>query len=125
MVCDYLRRLTFLDHDTIRSLDADTGSRPGERRAQRALARAVCSMVHGDAEAERAEKAGAALFSEEIATLDERTLLEVFAEVPTTTLSRTSLDGEGLSVVAAFVEVGAFGLAQPGSHRDRARVAPM
>ena len=47
VVCDYLRRLTFLDHDTIRSLDADTESRPGERRAQRALARAVCSMVHG------------------------------------------------------------------------------
>jgi tyrosyl-tRNA synthetase len=106
VVCDYLRRLTFLDHDTIRSLDADTESRAGERRAQRALARAVCSMVHGDAETERAEKAGAALFSEEIATLDERTLLEVFAEVPTTMLSRTSLDGDGLSVVAAFVEVG-------------------
>ncbi len=106
VVGDYLRRLTFLDHDTILSLDADTGSRPEERRAQRALARAVCSMVHGDAEAERAEKAAAALFSEEIDTLDERTLLEVFAEVPTTTLSRSTLDGAGLSVVAALVEVG-------------------
>jgi tyrosyl-tRNA synthetase len=106
VVGDYLRRLTFLDHQTILSLDADTESRASERSAQRALARAVCSMVHGDEEAERAEKAGAALFSEEIVTLDERTLLEVFAEVPTTTLSRSSLDGDGLAVVAALVEVG-------------------
>ena len=82
--------LTFLDHDTIRALDADTESRPSERRAQRALAREVCSMVHGEPKTERAEKAGAALFSEEIADLDERTLLEVFAEVPTTTLPRTA-----------------------------------
>ncbi len=105
-VRDYLRRLTFLDHEAILELDADTDSRPGERRAQRALARSVCSMVHGDAEAERAEKAGEALFSEEIGTLDERTLLEVFAEVPTTTISRAVLDGAGLPVVAALVEVG-------------------
>jgi tyrosyl-tRNA synthetase len=106
VVRDYLRRLTFLDHDTIVSLDADTESSPGERRAQRALARAVCSMVHGDEEADRAEKAGAALFSEEIASLDERTLLDVFAEVPTTTMSRTLLDGAGLPVVTALVDVG-------------------
>jgi tyrosyl-tRNA synthetase len=106
VVRDYLRRLTFLDHDTIASLDEDTDSRPGERMAQRALARAVCAMVHGEAEADRAEKAGAALFSEEIASLDERSLLEVFAEVPTTTMSRTLLDGAGQSVVTALVEVG-------------------
>jgi len=98
--------VTTCDHDPIVSLDADTESSPGERRAQRALARAVCSMVHGDEEADRAEKAGAALFSEEIASLDERTLLDVFAEVPTTTMSRTLLDGAGLPVVTALVDVG-------------------
>lgn len=105
VVCDYLRMLTFLDHDTIRALDADTEERPSERKAQRALARAVCTLVHGEAETDRAEKAGAALFSEEIADLDERTLLEVFAEVPTTTLARSTLDA-GLNVVNTFVDVG-------------------
>ena len=105
VVCEYLRILTFLDHDTIRSLDEATVQRPNERKAQRALAREVCSLVHGETETARAEKAGEALFSEEIATLDERTLLEVFAEVPTTTLARSTLD-PGLSVVSTFVDVG-------------------
>ena len=121
VVRDYLRRLTFLDHDTIVSLDADTESSPGERRAQRALARAVCSMVHGDEEAERAEKAGAALFSEEIASLDERTLLEVFAEVPTTTMSRSLLDGAGLPVVTALVDVGLSASRNQARTRDQPR----
>jgi tyrosyl-tRNA synthetase len=131
VVRDYLRRLTFLDHDTIASLDEDTDSRPGERMAQRALARAVCAMVHGEAEADRAEKAGAALFSEEIASLDERSLLEVFAEVPTTTMSRTLLDGAGQSVVTALVEVGLCGsrnqarsaITQGGAYVNNRRVA--
>jgi tyrosyl-tRNA synthetase len=116
VVCDYLRMLTFLDHDTIRALDVDTEERPSERKAQRALARAVCTLVHGEAETDRAEKAGAALFSEAIADLDERTLLEVFAEVPTTTLARSTLD-TGLNVVNTFVDVGLF------ASRGQARTA--
>jgi tyrosyl-tRNA synthetase len=106
VVCDYLRILTFLDHDTIRALDSDTEQRPNERKAQRALAREVCTIVHGEAETSRAEMAGRALFSEEVATLDERTLLEVFAEVPTSTFARSALDGDGLNVANTFVEVG-------------------
>ena len=106
VVGDYLRYFTFLDHDTIRSLDADTEQRPSERRAQRALACEVCNLVHGTEETERAEKAGAALFSEEIADLDERTLLEVFAEVPTTTLPCSVLDSGSLNVLNTFVDVG-------------------
>jgi tyrosyl-tRNA synthetase len=63
VVGSYLRILTFLDHDTIRSLDEDTENRPGERRAQKTLAREVCTLVHGAEETDRAEKAGEALFS--------------------------------------------------------------
>jgi tyrosyl-tRNA synthetase len=101
--------LTFLDHDEIRELDVATESSPGERRAQRALARQMCTVLHGADETDRVEKASAALFSEEITTLDERTLLEVFAEVPTSSMQRTVLDGpdhSGLPVVDALVQVG-------------------
>jgi tyrosyl-tRNA synthetase len=117
VVCNYLRILTFCDHDTIHALESDTETRPGERRAQRALAREVCTLVHGEAETDRAEKAGAALFSEEIATLDERTLLEVFAEVPTSTFQRSVLDGEGAAVLNMMVDVGLF------ASRSQARTA--
>ncbi len=44
----YLRYFTFLDHDTIRSLDAATAEHPERRAAQRALAREVCTLVHGE-----------------------------------------------------------------------------
>ena len=38
--------------------------------------------------------------------MDERTLLDVFADAPSTTLSRTRLDGEGLTLVDLLVETG-------------------
>jgi tyrosyl-tRNA synthetase len=117
VVCDYLRRLTFLDHDTIRQLDSDTEDNPGQRLAQKALAREMCVLVHGAAEADRAEMASAALFSEEISNLDEQMLLDVFAEVPTSTMARSVLEPPGLSVVEALVEVGLCG------SRNQARTA--
>ena len=67
----YLRYFTFLDHDAIRALDAATAEHPERREAQRALARAVCTLVHGEAEAARAEAAAQALYSAGLASLDE------------------------------------------------------
>jgi len=46
-----LRFFTFLDHETILELDEALVSAPQERRAQRALANAVVTLVHGDAAA--------------------------------------------------------------------------
>ncbi|HEX3946298.1 MAG TPA: tyrosine--tRNA ligase [Acidimicrobiales bacterium] len=109
MAGTYLRYFTFLDHDQILALDQDTAERPQARQAQRALAREVCTLVHGAAEVERAERAAAALFGEDIADLDERTLLDVVDDAPTTTVDRTALlDGAtgGLSLVDALVRVG-------------------
>ena len=86
-----LRYLSFLDHDTIRELDELIQVAPQERGAQRALAREVVTMVHGDDAATKAERASAALFGESIAELDEATLLEVVADAPSSTWSREEL----------------------------------
>lgn len=102
----FLRYFTFLSHDEIAQLDRDTAEHPERRAAQRALAREVCTLVHGAAETERAEAAAAALFSEGIADLDEATLLEVCAEAPTTDLSRGEADGAGVGLVDLFVRSG-------------------
>jgi tyrosyl-tRNA synthetase len=91
MMAQMLRFFTFLDHETILQLDEATVSAPQERRAQRALANAVVAMVHGEAVAANAERAGEALFSEAIADLDEATLLQVVADAPSSTLSRSEL----------------------------------
>jgi tyrosyl-tRNA synthetase len=110
VVGDYLRYFTFLSHPEIEALDAETTAHPERRAAQRALARAVCELVHGSAEAERAERAAGALFGEEIASLDERTLLDVVEDAPATTVARRALEGSpdapGLHLVDVLVTTG-------------------
>jgi tyrosyl-tRNA synthetase len=106
VVGSYLRYFTFLPHDRLAALDAVTAEHPERREAQRVLAREVSSFVHGPAEMERAEAAASALFSESIVELDEPTLLDVFAEAPSTELARAQLEGEGLLLVDLLVETG-------------------
>ena len=86
-----LRFFTFLDHETILELDEATRTRPQERQAQRAIANAVVTLVHGEAAARQAERAGEALFAESIAQLDEATLLQVVADAPSSTWSRAEV----------------------------------
>ena len=104
VVASYLRYFTFLSHDEIRGLDDATVLHPERRDAQRALARQVCTLVHGESETARAEEAANALFGEEVAALDERTLLDVFADAPSTRLSRGRLDDGSLALVDLLAE---------------------
>ncbi|MDQ3758200.1 MAG: tyrosine--tRNA ligase [Actinomycetota bacterium] len=100
VVGQYLRYFTWLPREEIEALDAATAERPEKREAQRALAREVTALVHGAEEAERAEQAAAVLFTEEIASLDERTLLAVLAEVPSSEVAA------GTTLVDALVATG-------------------
>ena len=106
MVGTYLRYFTFLSHDEIVALDAATAEHPERREAHRVLARQVCTLVHGADETARAEHAAAALFGGELADLDERTLLDVFADAPSTDLPATRLDGGGDLLVDLLAETG-------------------
>jgi tyrosyl-tRNA synthetase len=87
-----LRYFTFLDHETILELDEATRLAPQERRAQRAAANAIVTMVHGEDATRRAERAGEALFAETIADLDEATLLQVVADTPSSKVTRSELE---------------------------------
>jgi tyrosyl-tRNA synthetase len=94
MVGAYLRFYTFLSHEEIEALDAETAAHPQRRAAQRALAREIVALVHGEAEVIRCEEASAALFSEEIAALGEDMLLAVTEDAPSTQIGRqVFLDG--------------------------------
>ena len=127
-----LRFFTFLDHDVILELDEATRTAPQERRAQRALANAVVSFVHGDEAARNAERAGEALFSEEIAALDEATLLQVVADAPSSTLPRSELQ-TGIEPVDLLVRCDLAGskaearrfLEQGGVYVNNRRVEPL
>ncbi len=127
-----LRFFTFLDHDVILELDEATRTAPQERRAQRALANAVVSFVHGVEAAQNAERAGEALFSEEIAALDEATLLQVVADAPSSTIARSELQtGIGpvellvrCDLAASKAEARRF-LDQGGVYVNNRRVEPL
>ncbi len=93
-----IRYLTFLEHAEIEALDSETAAHPERRSAQKALARSVVAMVHGDDEVAKCEKASAALFSHEIAELSEEMLLAATEDAPSTDLSRTELL-DGLTLV--------------------------
>jgi tyrosyl-tRNA synthetase len=93
-----IRYLTFLEHAEIEALDSETAAHPERRSAQKALARSVVAMVHGDDEVAKCEKASAALFSHEIAELSEEMLLAATEDAPSTDLPRTELL-DGLTLV--------------------------
>jgi tyrosyl-tRNA synthetase len=106
VVGTYLRYYTWLDRARIEELEAAVAAHPEARQAQRTLAREVTGLVHGEAAAAKAERAAAALFSEEIAGLDEVTLVELLADAPSSSWSRDRLADGGLSLVEAMVETG-------------------
>jgi tyrosyl-tRNA synthetase len=66
------------------------------------LARAVVSFVHSEGAATAAEAAGRALFSEEIAGLDEATLIDVMSDAPSSQIARSQLT-EGIDIVDLLV----------------------
>ncbi len=106
VVGTYLRYFTDLSHQAIAELDEATASRPEHREAQRELARQVCSLVHGTASAQQAERTAAALFGGDLALLDEQSILDVFSDAPSTILPRSRLDGSGTPLVDLLVETG-------------------
>jgi tyrosyl-tRNA synthetase len=105
VVGDYVRYFTFLDHAEIEALDLETAAHPERRSAQRALARSVVTLVHGEAEVAKCEDASVALFGEEIAGLSEDMLLAVTEDAPTTAVSRAEVMS-GLSLVDALERTG-------------------
>jgi tyrosyl-tRNA synthetase len=98
-VRNFLRWYTFLSREEIEALDHAVATNPGAREAQRTLAREVVRIHHGATELAKAEAAANALFSGDIRSLDGAMLREVFAEVPRSTHSLPSLDGDGASLL--------------------------
>jgi tyrosyl-tRNA synthetase len=101
-----LRMFTFLSHEEIEELDTEVAERPEQRKAQHALARAVCALVHGEVETDRATRAAQALFSEDLSGLDEKMLLEVFADAPSSSFARSGLDSAEIGLVDVLVSSG-------------------
>ncbi len=100
----YIKIFTMLDRETIEGLIAEHREDPGQRKLQKALAREVTIMCHGEAEYEKALEASRMLFvnatSEALRKLDEKTFLAVFSGVPTFDVKREDLAGGILDLLA-------------------------
>jgi tyrosyl-tRNA synthetase len=118
-VIGYLKCLTFLTRDQIDELAVATAERPGAREAQRALARELTGLVHGEKAAAGAEAAGHALFGRgELGDLDAATLAAALGELPGTTVATlpsvvellvaTGLEKSGNSARRTISEGGAY-----------------
>jgi tyrosyl-tRNA synthetase len=98
-VVKYLKFFTFLEAPAIDELARVVATAPETREAQRTLAREVTALVHGPEQVSRAERASAVLFGEDIATLPADDVLNVFDDVPSSSVAPEKLEGEGVPVV--------------------------
>ena len=96
VVGTYLRVFSFASREEIEALEAESRRQPEARTAQRALAREVTALVHGDDEVAGAEAASAAVFGAgDLHALDEATLTAAVAELPRAALR----DGEARTMI--------------------------
>lgn len=91
----YLKYFTFFDRDQIGELEAASVREPERRHAQRALAREVTRLVHGDEAVRDAESSAEKLFRGDLRAMTEAQLLEVFGSVPS---SETTHQTDGWAI---------------------------
>lgn len=97
----YLKIFTFLTEEAIAALEARMKEAPGERAAQKALADEVTTLIHGKDATEDAKRSAQVLFGGSLEGLSERQLEEIFADVPSSSISASEL--ETLTIVDALV----------------------
>ncbi len=98
-VINYLRYFTFLDQAEIEELGQAVQTRPEDRAAQRKLGQVMTETAHGPTALGRAEQATQALFGGDIRGLPAADIQDIFAEVPSSDLPKTQLEGAGLGIV--------------------------
>jgi tyrosyl-tRNA synthetase len=102
-----LRMLTELPREEVEALDSARVQDPAARASQRCLAEELTRLVHGEAGLTAARRATDIFFGAEIADLDDAQLAQIFADVPSQTMSRAVLAEEGgLPIVDALVAGG-------------------
>jgi tyrosyl-tRNA synthetase len=83
----YLRFFTFLDRDQIGELETAGEREPEKRHPQRALAREVTRLVHGDTAVADAEAAAQALFADRVSSLGAAQIEQMLGGVPSSTIA--------------------------------------
>ena len=100
----YLRWFTFLGRSEIEDIEARHAESPQQRLAQTTVADEMTRLMHGEDELARAKSAAEALFSGNVAGLDEQLLDEVFKDVAGSEHACSTLEGEGVLLLDLLPE---------------------
>lgn len=101
-VIDRLKVFTFMTREEIEALAVEVAERPHQRQAQRELAWAVTSLVHGEEATQKVIDASAAVFGNgELQSIDLATLQSVIAELP-----RATVEAESLNILSVLTTSG-------------------
>lgn len=95
-VINYLKFFTWLSREAIQELEDSVRTEPHTRKAQKELARLVTEIVHGATALSNAVRASEVLFGKEVDGLSAQEITDIFADVPSTQLERSRLEGDGL-----------------------------
>ena len=102
-VLPYLKFFTWLSKQEIGELETAVQTAPEQRQAQKELARQVTKMLHGETELNKAMRASEILFGKEISGLSVNEIVDIFADVPSTEIAKSSLDSDGFTLGDALV----------------------
>jgi tyrosyl-tRNA synthetase len=105
-VVEHLKKFTLLPRAEIEALAAEHQKNPGARAAQKALAREVTTLVHGQSACDDAVRASEIMFGGGLEGVTEEVFNEVVGEVPTKEFDRAKLAGAGLPVIDLIVHAG-------------------
>ena len=101
-----LRLFTFLDMPEIEAVMAEHAKAPEQRFAQKRLAEEMTRLVHGERQLKAALNASEALFGGEVSGLSDSDLSDIFADVPSFSVTAGTLDA-GIRIADVLVAAGA------------------
>jgi len=105
-VVRYLRFFSLRSREEVAALEEAVRTEPETRAAQRALAEEVTRRAHGETGLARAKKATDVLFGGDLEGLAAAEVADVLSDVPSSTLPRASLEGEGVTLVDLLARTG-------------------
>lgn len=105
-VINYLKYFTFFDKEKIDAIESEMNASPESRAAQKALAREMTYMMHGQTALDNAIQASQALFGGDISGLSADDIHDIFSDVPAAEIGNEDVSGDGKNVVDLLTECG-------------------
>jgi tyrosyl-tRNA synthetase len=105
-VVEHLKKFTLLPRTEIEALAAEHARNPGERTAQKTLAREVTTLVHGQSACDDAVRASEIMFGGGLSGITETVFTDVVGEVPTKDLAKAKLAGTGTPIIDLLLHAG-------------------